>query len=274
MGNPISNLNQNTFSAVQQLNGGRLDASKAAKMKEAILADNQVDAQEQSLVKQVLGGASSFEVQAGETAGFEPLTVSFDGVDADAVAELDDIQTIAHLQDSGFIQTGESGRSYEPKALKNASAEEISKLVNTLDDGSKKNQAPVFFLKVAGANLTNASERKAFIQKNILGDEKSLQHDMKLMNQVLTKKPDHQDVASAFEQVVKNMEPEQAHQFLKNIGFASIDSMASHGSSINQVFDRDAVAHLSDSARSALKDVLNSASLIGGGVFRRAAGQL
>jgi len=274
VGNPISNLNQNTFSAVQQLNGGRLDASKAATIKKAILADNEVDEQEAALVNRLLGGESSLEVRAGESAGFEPLTVSFEGLDSEATKQLDDIQSMVRLQDSGFVQASDDGRSYDPKALKNASAQDISRMIESLDDGSKKNQAPVFFLKVAGATLAKPEERSAFIKQNMIQNDSALQQDMKLMNQVLSKKPDHQEVSSALENVAKELTPKQAHQFLKNIGFASMDSMGSSGATINQVFDKKAISHLSESAKNALKETLNSADFIGGGIFRRAAGQL
>lgn len=231
---PISNFNTNGFNALQRINGGQLDANKATELRQAFMADKVIDAQEAQFAREILNGATSMDVTGRDSAGFEPLDLAFDGVSQAALGELDDILALYEMQQEGFIQGGPNGRSYDPEALADASASEINELIDQLSDNPGENGAPLFYLKVAGANLTKQSERDAFIQQQ-LGDSASLRRDMSNMHNMLKRVPGQEDISSALTHIAGAMRAEgntaAASQFLEDIDFTHIERHNPQGTS-------------------------------------------
>jgi hypothetical protein len=181
------------------------------------------------------------------------------------------LAAIEALREIKFIKTTAGATNYDMNVLAAASSHDIRSYIEHL--GSESNKNVVFALKVAGSNLRNPTQRKDFV-KRVLVNDPSLQDYLALMNSVLLTEPKSPAVIEAFHNVVEEMSYEQTYLFLRKIGFANFDSMSSYGESIHQTFNRQTISHLTPKNVNALKSSLDQAPSIGGGVYRRAAGQL
>ena len=184
------------------------------------------------------------------------------------------ISTYTSLIDIKFITFDDSkSRSYDLDILSKKSAFYIIQLINNLDKNDKKYFAPIFFLKMAGANLKSTTQRKNFINE-IFVNKDTYMGDLMLMNKVLKKKPDHQGVSSAMYNVSKQLSAEQSFDFFVQIDFTISDSMSSYGKSNHLLFDPKAIQHLSPHIKEGFQDSLRSHGWFGRGPYNRVAGQL
>ena len=164
-------------------------------------------------------------------------------------------------------------RNYNIDIFQNESASFIIKLIHDLDKKEKNYVAPIFFLKMAGANLHNYRERKSFIDTVFVKGDATMA-DLLTINKVLKQKPDHKAVSTALVHISKQLTPDQTLDFLVKIGFANRDLMSSYGKSNHFTFDQKVIDHFIPKIKEGFKTSLKSHGWFGRGPYNRIAGQL
>lgn len=146
------------------------------------------------------------------------------------------------LRQTGFVSGPEGRENLNYQRLSSQTAESIKHVHGLLKRDSQaghNNELPLFGLRVAGATLSNPSEREKFIKGTLLNSPKESAGHLDQMSRML-KRTQNPTIEKALLNALSQANSKQTKDFLFEAGFLVNDGMEEDGPSVN----RKALEHL------------------------------